>query len=47
MDADLQDDPKEIPSMIATLKDGKDLVNGGKNKIRSNFKNNHPNSSTM
>jgi glycosyltransferase involved in cell wall biosynthesis len=30
MDADLQDDPKEIPAMIATLKDGIDLVSGWK-----------------
>ena len=30
MDADLQDDPKEIPSMIETLKDGIDLVSGWK-----------------
>ena len=30
MDADLQDDPKETPAMIATLKDGIDLVSGWK-----------------
>lgn len=30
MDADLQDDPKEIPAMIAALKDGIDLVSGWK-----------------
>ncbi|WP_340104714.1 glycosyltransferase family 2 protein [Rhodohalobacter sp. 8-1] len=33
MDADLQDDPFEIPSMIQKLKDGADLVSGWK-KVR-------------
>lgn len=33
MDADLQDDPAEIPEMISTLKNGYDLVSGWK-KIR-------------
>lgn len=33
MDADLQDDPKEIPNLIAKLKEGYDLVSGWK-KIR-------------
>lgn len=32
MDADLQDDPAEIPEMIQMLKDGKDLVSGWKQK---------------
>lgn len=30
MDADLQDDPREIPKMLATLGDGYDLVSGWK-----------------
>lgn len=30
MDADLQDDPKEVPEMIQMLKDGYDLVSGWK-----------------
>lgn len=30
MDADLQDDPDELPSMLATLKSGYDLVSGWK-----------------
>lgn len=30
MDADLQDDPNEIPGMVAMLKEGKDLVSGWK-----------------
>ncbi len=33
MDADLQDDPKEIPNLIAKLKEGFDLVSGWK-KVR-------------
>ena len=33
MDADLQDDPEEIPAMIAKLNDGYDLVSGWK-KVR-------------
>jgi len=33
MDADLQDDPREIPEMIEMLKDGADLVSGWK-KVR-------------
>lgn len=33
MDADLQDDPKEVPSMIAKLDEGFDLVSGWK-KVR-------------
>jgi glycosyltransferase involved in cell wall biosynthesis len=32
MDADLQDDPKEIPLMIQQLKEGADLVSGWKKK---------------
>lgn len=32
MDADLQDDPFEIPEMIGMLKDGKDLVSGWKKR---------------
>src|SRR5690606_1772938 len=32
MDADLQDDPDELPSMIQMLKDGLDLVSGWKQK---------------
>ena len=32
LDADLQDDPKEIPEMVAMLKDGYDLVSGWKKK---------------
>ena len=30
MDADLQDDPKEVPEMVQMLKDGDDLVSGWK-----------------
>ena len=30
MDADLQDDPKEVPEMVQMLKDGYDLVSGWK-----------------
>ena len=33
MDADLQDDPNEVPDMIQMLKDGNDLVSGWK-KVR-------------
>lgn len=32
MDADLQDDPNEVPEMIAKLKEGNDLVSGWKKK---------------
>lgn len=32
MDADLQDDPEEIPGMIAMLEDGYDMVSGWKKK---------------
>jgi glycosyltransferase involved in cell wall biosynthesis len=32
LDADLQDDPNEIPDMIRMLKEGKDLVSGWKKK---------------
>ncbi len=32
MDADLQDDPNEVPAMIATLKEGNDIVSGWKKK---------------
>ncbi len=32
MDADLQDDPKEIPALLAKLKEGNDLVSGWKKK---------------
>ncbi len=32
MDADLQDDPNEVPDMIQKLKDGNDLVSGWKKK---------------
>ena len=32
MDADLQDDPKEIPALIAKLEEGYDLVSGWKRK---------------
>lgn len=32
MDADLQDDPKELPRMLATLQNGYDLVSGWKKK---------------
>lgn len=32
MDADLQDDPKEVPDMIQKLKDGNDIVSGWKKK---------------
>lgn len=32
MDADLQDDPEEIPRLIAKLKEGNDLVSGWKKK---------------
>lgn len=32
MDADLQDDPSELPAMIEMLKNGKDLVSGWKKK---------------
>jgi len=32
MDADLQDDPKEIPRLVATLEEGWDLVSGWKRK---------------
>lgn len=34
MDADLQDDPAEIPNLIAKLKEGYDLVTGWKKKRR-------------
>lgn len=34
MDADLQDDPREIPEMIDMLRDGADLVSGWKAKRR-------------
>ena len=32
MDADLQDDPKEIPRFLQTLKSGYDVVNGWKER---------------
>jgi glycosyltransferase involved in cell wall biosynthesis len=32
MDADLQDDPKEIPALLAKIKEGYDLVSGWKKK---------------
>ena len=32
MDADLQDDPEEVPAMVAMLKQGHDLVSGWKQK---------------
>ena len=32
MDADLQDDPKEIPNFVKKIKEGYDLVSGWKNK---------------
>ncbi len=34
LDADLQDDPKEIPNLIAKLEQGSDLVSGWKKKRR-------------
>lgn len=34
MDADLQDDPNEIPGLVATLEDGHDLVSGWKKERR-------------
>jgi glycosyltransferase involved in cell wall biosynthesis len=34
MDADLQDDPREIPNLLATLNKGYDVVNGWKRKRR-------------
>ena len=34
MDADLQDDPREIPRLVATLSQGYDLVNGWKRERR-------------
>jgi len=34
MDADLQDDPNEIPKLIAKLRDGYDLISGWKRKRR-------------
>jgi len=32
LDADLQDDPRELPALLATLKEGYDLVSGWKRK---------------
>jgi len=32
MDADLQDEPKEIPALIAKLEEGWDIVSGWKKK---------------
>lgn len=37
LDADLQDDPFEIPQMISTLKNGNDLVSGWKKKRHDPF----------
>lgn len=37
MDADLQDDPSEIPNLIAKLKEGYDLVTGWKKKRHDPF----------
>ena len=37
MDADLQDDPKEIPNFIAKIKDGYDLVSGWKQNRKDSF----------
>lgn len=37
MDADLQDDPEEIPSLISKLNDGYDLVSGWKKKRHDPF----------
>jgi len=37
MDADLQDDPEEIPNLIAKLNDGNDLVSGWKKKRQDPF----------
>jgi glycosyltransferase involved in cell wall biosynthesis len=34
MDADLQDDPKEIPNLVAKIKEGWDIVSGWKKKRR-------------
>lgn len=37
MDADLQDDPKEIPNFIAKIKEGYDLVSGWKQNRKDSF----------
>lgn len=37
MDADLQDDPAEIPKLIAKLEEGYDLVSGWKKKRKDSF----------
>ncbi|MFZ2970799.1 MAG: glycosyltransferase family 2 protein [Minisyncoccia bacterium] len=37
MDADLQDDPKEIPNFIAKIKEGYDLVSGWKRNRKDSF----------
>jgi glycosyltransferase involved in cell wall biosynthesis len=37
MDADLQDDPSELPAMIAALEDGADLVSGWKAERRDGW----------
>ena len=37
MDADLQDDPKEIPNFIAKMNEGYDLVSGWKQNRRDSF----------
>lgn len=37
MDADLQDDPKEIPNFIAKIKEGFDLVSGWKQNRKDTF----------
>jgi len=37
MDADLQDDPDEIPALVAKLEEGFDLVSGWKQKRRDSF----------
>lgn len=37
MDADLQDDPKEIPCFVEKIKDGNDLVSGWKQNRKDSF----------
>ena len=37
MDADLQDDPKEIPNLLTKLNEGHDLVSGWKKNRRDSF----------
>ena len=37
MDADLQDDPAEIPDLVARLEEGWDLVSGWKQDRKDSF----------